>query len=456
MPLANKRRKDTAFAGEGESLGLRQLGLTVYRNGKKLRTFFPQEKVTIGRDDENDISYFDWGGKEGFVLLERTGANRYLLNLNDQMSGKVSYMGVEVDFRTLIVQGLLPRKDSAFQFEIVEGKAGELNVGELTFEFGYLSPPAFVPPVIDKIRPKRRSFTSTLDDEDRNFTYLLLGCLVLSAFFLIFAFIVGPKDNLLKIVDMPDVIAELVNVDDLEASMMGSEEGTGEGTGGGGGGGGGVNLTGGGDGTNVYSTGLLGILTTEGPSGGPSVVDILGGGGGASDIDAVLGGLGGLTTSGFGGGLGEGGGGLGLGGFGGSGGMDLAALLSSGGGGFDSSELDMAGTVTLTGPSSVSGTAVGESGRSSSAISGVISAHMSGLQSAYNAQLKKNPNLQGKIVVTFTINAQGTVTNAYVSSSSMNSPEMESQIISRIYGWKFPAVSGGEVTVVYPFIFVKT
>jgi TonB family protein len=250
------------------------------------------------------------------------------------------------------------------------------------------------------------------------------------------------------------VVAQLVDVEDLQNEMSGTGESKTEGAGGGGGGGG-QNYGPSGEGPGVLSTGLLGLLTTEGFSGGPSVVDILGGSGGVGDIDAILGGLGGLTTSGAGGGLG--GGGLGgLGGLGGSGGMDLAALLGGGGGGgFDSSELETAGTVTLTGPSSISGTGAGESGRTSSAISSVISAHMAGLQSAYNAQLKRNPNLGGKIVVTFTVNAQGIVTNAYVSSSTMNSPELESQVVSRIYGWKFPAVSGGEVTVVYPFVFIK-
>lgn len=459
MPLAKKKRADGTIDGGGVATAEpRKLGLTILRNGKELRTFFPDETITIGRGADNDIVYYDWQGSEAFSLLEKTGPDRYLLNMTEQMTGKVSYMGSDVDFRTLIIQGLLPRKDGVYQLEVVEGKEGELQFGELTLRFGYISPPAPPEPVsIAEIMPTRRGLTSTMDEEDRHFTYLFLGTLTLSVFFLIFAFKVGPIGDSLRIVDIPEVIAELINVEDLEESMMGVGEGEGEAIGPGGGGGGGTNYgPGTDDGPGVYGTGLLGLLTTEGPSGGPSVVDILGGGGGAGDIDAILGGIGGLTTSGSGGGLG-GGGGLGLGGLGGPGGMDLAALLGGGGGGgFDTSELETVGMVTLSGPQSISGTAEGESGRSSSAISNVISAHMAGLQSVYNAQLKKNPNLSGKVVVTFSINAQGIVTNAYISSSTMNCPEMESQIASRIYGWKFPAVSGGEVTVVYPFVFIKT
>jgi len=454
MPLAEAKKE--SYAGEEgrtESSAPSRFGITLFRNGKKLRTIFPEKSVTIGRDRGNDIVYHLWSGTERFNLVEKIGANRFVLNITDKVVGKVRSAKSEVDFRDLICSGVLPRRNGLYQFEIAEGKEEELQFGELTFKFSFETPPA--PPEIvsiSKIMPTRRSLLATMDDEDRRFTYLFLSILTLSVFFLIFAFRVGTASNMIRVQDIPEVVAQLVDVEDLQNEMSGTGESKTEGAGGGGGG---QNYGPSNEGPGVLSTGLLGLLTTEGFSGGPSVVDILGGSGGVGDIDAILGGLGGLTTSGAGGGLG--GGGLGgLGGLGGSGGMDLAALLGGGGGGgFDSSELETAGTVTLTGPSSISGTGAGESGRTSSAISSVISAHMAGLQSAYNAQLKRNPNLGGKIVVTFTVNAQGIVTNAYVSSSTMNSPELESQVVSRIYGWKFPAVSGGEVTVVYPFVFIK-
>jgi hypothetical protein len=458
MPLAEAKKE--GLAGDQGRTGpspSRRFGITLYRNGRKLRTFFPEKSMTIGREPDNDIVYHQWSGSERFTLVEKVGAERFFLNVTDNVVGKVRFAKSEMDFSDLICSGVLPRKNGVYQFEITDGKEEELHFGELTFKIGFEIPPA--PPEIvsiSKIMPTRRSPLATMDDEDRRFTYLFLAILTLSVFFLIFAFRVGSASNLIKVQDIPEVVAQLVDVEDLQNQMTGTSETKTEGPGAGGGGGESKNYGPSGDGTGVLTTGLLGLLTTEGSSGGPSVVDILGNGSGVGDIDAVLGGLGGLTTSGAGGGLG--GGGLGgLGGLGGSGGMDLAALLGGGGGGgFDSSELETAGTVTLTGPSSISGTGAGESGRTSSAISSVIAAHMAGLQSAYNAQLKRNPNLSGKIVVTFTINAQGVVTNAYVTSSTMNCPELESQIVSRIYGWKFPAVSGGEVTVIYPFVFIKT
>jgi|GEM_PF-1218437 len=111
--------------------------------------------------------------------------------------------------------------------------------------------------------------------------------------------------------------------------------------------------------------------------------------------------------------------------------------------------------VGAAGPTSIEGPGASSEGRTAERINGVVRRHLAGIQNAYNAELKKNPDVgTGEITFEFVISADGSVKDVDVLSSTINSPDLESSIISRIYGWRFPAIEEGEVTVVYPFSFV--
>ncbi|UCH78942.1 MAG: TonB family protein [Candidatus Coatesbacteria bacterium] len=95
-------------------------------------------------------------------------------------------------------------------------------------------------------------------------------------------------------------------------------------------------------------------------------------------------------------------------------------------------------------------------GLTPSQINATITKRRSGIQSEYNALLKSNPHLGGgKIVVRFTIAADGRVTSAEVLSDTVGNAELSSAIVRRVRSWKFPR-AGGESTVIYPFVFVST
>ncbi|RLC44747.1 MAG: hypothetical protein DRH44_01295, partial [Candidatus Coatesbacteria bacterium] len=200
-----------------------------------------------------------------------------------------------------------------------------------------------------------------------------------------------------------------------------------------------------------------GLITKVGPGG--TVADMLGGGSG--DIDSILGSLGGLKTSGLptsgGGGGGFGlGGGLGLGG--GRGGIDdLISGLGGGGGGAENTiKLKKEGSVKITGPSGITGAGAGSGQRSSAIIRSVVEAHRSGIEYTYKKYLKRDPTLEGKIVVRFTISPSGQVSSVEIISSTMGLPAIEKDIINLIYNWRFPPIPEGDVTVIYPFIFFSS
>ncbi len=69
----------------------------------------------------------------------------------------------------------------------------------------------------------------------------------------------------------------------------------------------------------------------------------------------------------------------------------------------------------------------------------VVQSHTRALQDCYKQELRYDPTISGKIVVRFTIDPEGIVTNASIISSTVNSPRMEECILNRIKRWRnFP------------------
>lgn len=84
-------------------------------------------------------------------------------------------------------------------------------------------------------------------------------------------------------------------------------------------------------------------------------------------------------------------------------------------------------------------------------IDAVMKASASKIRGCYQAQLDKSPDLGGKIVVQFKIDANGAVASASIKSTTMKSPPVESCVLGEIRKLKFPAKAVANVS--YPFIF---
>ncbi|MBX7149664.1 AgmX/PglI C-terminal domain-containing protein [bacterium] len=87
-------------------------------------------------------------------------------------------------------------------------------------------------------------------------------------------------------------------------------------------------------------------------------------------------------------------------------------------------------------------------------IDAVIKLKMSQIKYCYQRELQNDPSLAGKVVVQFTIKADGTVdaSSVKIHTTTLNSPAVEKAILDRFKLMTFPESSG--VTVVkYPFIF---
>lgn len=104
-------------------------------------------------------------------------------------------------------------------------------------------------------------------------------------------------------------------------------------------------------------------------------------------------------------------------------------------------------------PPGITGAAAADSLRSSAVIARIVNQRKAGLEYIYKKYFKTDPDLEGKLVVRFTVASSGAVTACSVVSSTLGNAALEQEVCDRILIWRFPPIDAGEVSVVYPFVF---
>lgn len=88
-------------------------------------------------------------------------------------------------------------------------------------------------------------------------------------------------------------------------------------------------------------------------------------------------------------------------------------------------------------------------------ISAVIKAHEDDVRRCYEARLQLQEGLAGKLMVAWTIGADGDVVEATVREQTVPDPLVASCVLDRVKTWRFPEpINGGKVNVTFPYIFV--
>ena len=86
-------------------------------------------------------------------------------------------------------------------------------------------------------------------------------------------------------------------------------------------------------------------------------------------------------------------------------------------------------------------------------VAAVINRNIGQIIFCYEKGLQKNPNLSGRVTMSFEIGTQGRVNYAFPKVSSLRSPLVESCMANKLKGWKFPKPVGNvSVKVTYPFV----
>jgi hypothetical protein len=84
----------------------------------------------------------------------------------------------------------------------------------------------------------------------------------------------------------------------------------------------------------------------------------------------------------------------------------------------------------------------------------VFDRHKASLYRLYNRELRRDPTLQGKIILRLTIEPDGSVSMSMVQSTEINAPELSAQVAERVRGFDFGAKAVPAVTIVYPIDFL--
>jgi hypothetical protein len=194
------------------------------------------------------------------------------------------------------------------------------------------------------------------------------------------------------------------------------------------------------------NAGLLGAIGQDPATGGVFS------GGLNSSLSSGIGGLIGAKGTQFGaGGLGSRGSGIGGGGTA----DGMGGLGVRGGGGGASGRMGGGGGGKSEGAiSRVGGDPIIIGGLERSLIDEVVKRHMSSIRYCYQRELTKDPSLNGKIVIKFTIAKDGSVSASDVKSSTIGNGAVESCVKGRFLRMQFPEPKGGGIVIVsYPFIF---
>jgi len=144
-----------------------------------------------------------------------------------------------------------------------------------------------------------------------------------------------------------------------------------------------------------------------------------------------------------------------------SGGINLAALSRGVGGGGGGGQI--AG-VQLTRASSTIGGSGGQdrplsngagAGRTDEEIQIVFDRHKAALYRLYNRELRRDPTLQGQMVLRIRIEPDGSVSLCELQGTDMNAPNLSAQVLDRVRTFDFGAKEGiPAVTILYPIDFL--
>jgi hypothetical protein len=143
-----------------------------------------------------------------------------------------------------------------------------------------------------------------------------------------------------------------------------------------------------------------------------------------------------------------------------SGGINLAALSRDVGGGRGQ---HLEGVEVARATSSIGGTGGTDrplssgpgSARTDEEIQIVFDRHKAALYRLYNRELRRDPTLQGQMVLRLTIEPDGRVSFCELKSTDMKAPQLSAQVVERVTTFDFGAKEGvPALTIVYPIDFL--
>ncbi len=140
-----------------------------------------------------------------------------------------------------------------------------------------------------------------------------------------------------------------------------------------------------------------------------------------------------------------------------SGGINTASLSrNTGGGGLQDREVTKVASAIQTQAPEREARRQGQSNkaaRSREEIEQVFDRNKGAIYALYNRALRKNPALQGKLVLKFTIEPSGAISMCEVVSSDLSDPDLERKLVNRVKMFRFEAREVESITTTKPIDF---
>lgn len=436
------------------------LRIGIIQGGKIIeeRTLKKRETVTVGSSDKAMFSVSSSSLPKSFDLFELVNGE-YQVRFTPEMGGVVQLKEGDVnELGQLQARPEAIKKADSTAFPITDDARGKIKVGDITVLFQFRAAPASVgkaalPPEV------RGTFVSNIDIQFSSIlTIVLLSVVSLAAYARTFPYIepttieeVAERYQKLIMPDRdPAPIPEETPTEEaadkgkekekevakeapkkskakpektaaeLEAEARARKEAMAK---------------------KVASKGLLGVIGTKGKNG--ALQDVFNEGGfGEDELGSAFSGIQGVDMAGGAGDRGTRGGGAGEA-------TSLGSLATSGGGNVSTgskTEKEVRGTVGAEAPSV-------EGDLSPQVIAQEMRRHMRAVKDCYERQLKRFPELTGKLVISFEILESGKLAEINIEEDSLKNGEVRSCIVSRAKSWRFPRPSGGSVFVSFPLVF---
>jgi hypothetical protein len=147
-----------------------------------------------------------------------------------------------------------------------------------------------------------------------------------------------------------------------------------------------------------------------------------------------------------------------------SGGINVASLNHSVGGGGGAGGGGMQGVSVGRATSSIGGIGGGDRpkarggpgpSRTDEEIQIVFDRYKASFYRLYNRELRNDPTLKGQMVLRLTIEPDGSVSMCVLQSTDMKAPDLASQVVNRVKTINFGAKEGVQaITIVYPIDFL--
>jgi outer membrane biosynthesis protein TonB len=145
-----------------------------------------------------------------------------------------------------------------------------------------------------------------------------------------------------------------------------------------------------------------------------------------------------------------------------SGGIKLAALSRNVGGGSGDARGAVQGAALTRASSGIKAVGPGNRplsngpgpSRTDEEIQIVFDRYKASLYRLYNRELRRDPTLQGKMILRLTIEPDGSVSFCQLQSTDMNAPDLSAQVVYRVKTFDFGAKEVPAVTIVYPIDFL--